>query len=322
MKRILLTLVVLGALLPALSQGQPPALLATWTSHGSYGLGRPWHLALDRDGNLYVAALAAHRVFVFTGDGSPVTSWTCPIFEPLDFDPQGIAIGADGHVYVATGMASSWPRLLSFTTAGDYLGAVGTYGSGPCEMLRPYDVAVDASGDLYVADASNLRVEAITSTGDCVTQWGGYGEDPGQFHVPVAIAVSPAGLVYVGDDDHQRIQVFTTSGAFVTQWGTWGSAPGQFAGPWGVALDIAGNVYVADRNNSRIQVFTGTGQFLTQWGTQGTGPGEFDHPTGVAVGADGRVYVADAWNNRIQVFAPVPTPSRPTTWGRVKVLYR
>lgn len=322
MKGTLLVLAVIGALLPAAARCQPPTLLAIWTNHGSYGLGRPWHLALDQGGNVYVADLAAHRVFVFTESGSPVTSWTCPAMAPLDFDPQGIAVSADGHVYVAMGMATSWPRLLSFTTAGDYLGPVGTYGSGPCEMLRPYDVAVDGSGNLYLADASNFRVEVITSAGDCVTQWGSWGEGQGQFHFPIAIAVSPAGLVYVGDDDHQRIQVFTTGGAFVTQWGSWGNAPGQFAGPWGVALDAAGNVYVADAMNSRIQMFTGSGQFLAQWGTPGTGPGQFDHPMGVAVGADGRVYVADAWNMRIQVFGPVPTPARTTTWGRIKALYR
>ena len=107
MKRTLLTLIALGMLLPSLCWCQPPSLLAIWTSHGSYGLGRPWHLATDQDGNVYVADLAAHRVFVFTESGSPVTSWTCPAMEPLDFDPQGIAVSADGHVYVATGMATT-----------------------------------------------------------------------------------------------------------------------------------------------------------------------------------------------------------------------
>jgi tripartite motif-containing protein 71 len=313
---------IVAALVPALAWGQAPPLLSTWTTGGSCGLGRPWHLALDLAGNVYVADLAEHRVFAFSPAGVPLTSWDCPAMPLLDFEPQGIAITRTGHVYVATPDAPSSSRLFSFTTGGDYLGPVGAYGPGPCEMYRPFGVAVDDQDHLYVADVSKSCVEVITSTGDCVTQWGEWGEGTGQFHFPLAIAVSATGLVYVTDDDNQRIQVFTTSGAFVTQWGSYGAGPGQFAGPWGIALDAAGNVYVADSSNNRIQVFTDSGEFITQWGTAGSGPGQFNRPRGIAVAPDGTVYVSDTWNCRIQVFGPVPTPTTPTSWGRIKTLYR
>ena len=324
MKRALLTLVLVGALLPAVGWCQPPALLASWTGHGSYSLGRPWHLGFDAAGNVYVTDLAAERVFSFTASGGPVTSWNCPVLPLGHFLPQGIAVSADGHVYVTTPQGNGPPTFLlaSFTTGGDYLGPLGTMGSGPGQLGAPYDVAVDGGGNLYLADGSNFRVEVLTNSGGYVTQWGSYGSGPGQFHWPLAIAVSRTGLVYVTDDDNQRVEVFTTSGVFVTQWGSYGTGPGQFAGPWGIALDAAGNVYVADAANNRIQVFTGTGQFLTQWGTYGTGPGQFYKPIGVGVGADGRIYVADSWNSRIQVFGPVPTAAKATSWGRLKALYR
>ena len=323
-KWFLVALVALGTLLPAVALCQTPALQAVWTSHGSYGLGRPWHLAFDATGNVYVTDPAMCRVFVFTASGNPVTSWNCPAVAPLDFFPEGIAVSADGHAYVTTPFPNGPPLFLlaSFTTGGNYIGPLGTMGSGSGQLGRPMDVAVDGSDNLYLADNANSRVEVLTSSGDYVRQWGGWGTGPGEFHFPLAIAVSPSGLVYVTDDDNQRIQVFTTSGAFVTQWGSYGSGPGQFAGPWGIALDAAGNVYVADASNNRIQVFTGTGQFLMQWGTYGTGPGQFYKPIGVGVGTDGRVYVADSWNSRIQVFGPVPTAAKSTSWGRIKALYR
>jgi DNA-binding beta-propeller fold protein YncE len=322
MKRMLLALFALGLLLPGVGWCQPPTLQATWTSHGSYGLGRPWHLALDAAGNVYAADLAEHRVFAFTPAGAPLTSWDCPAMPLLDFGPQGVAVTTTGHVYVATPNAPSSSRLFSFTTGGDYLGPVGAYGPGACEMYRPFGVAVDDQEHLYVADNSKSCVEVITSTGDCVAQWGEWGEGPGQFHFPLAIAVSTTGLVYVCDDDNQRIQVFTTSGVFVRQWGSYGTGPGQFAGPWGIALDAAGNVYVADAANNRIQVFTDSGEFITQWGTAGSGPGQFNRPRGIAVAPDGTVYVSDTWNCRIRVFGSLTVPTVCTTWGRVKVLYR
>jgi len=310
--------------IPAVASSQPPSLQSIWTIHSSYGLARPWHLAMDANGNVYVADAAEFRVFVFTSDGAAVTSWTCPALDPLDFSPRGIAVSSDGQVYVTTpspnGPAPFW--VTAYTAAGSYLGPVGTMGSDAGQLGRPMGIAADASNHLFVTDTENFRVNVIDASGAPIAQWGGWGSGPGEFHFPQAIAVSPSGNVYVTDDDNQRIQVFTTTGAFITQWGSYGNAPGQFAGPWGIALDASGNVYVADASNNRIQVFSSTGQFLMQWGTPGSGPGQFKNPLGVAVGMDGRVYVADTFNSRIQVFAPLVTPTVRSTWGRLKTLYR
>jgi DNA-binding beta-propeller fold protein YncE len=325
MKRsFLVCLAVAGIAVPSSAPAQAPPLLSTWTTAGAYGLGRPWHFGFDVAGNIYVTDLAEHRVFAFTSNGTPLESWNCPTLAALDFDPEGIAVSTDGRVYVTTPTPNGPPAFLlaAFTTGGGYIGPLGSIGSGGGQLGRPMDVAVDASGNLYLADNANMRVEVLSSTGEFVTEWGSYGTAPGQFCSPLAIAVSPAGLVYVADDVSQRIEVFTNTGAFVTQWGSPGGGPGQFAGPWGIALDAAGNVYVADASNNRIQVFTDHGQFLSQWGTLGSGPGQFYKPIGVAVGSDGRIYVADTWNSRIQVFGSPPTPTRTSSWGALKALYR
>jgi DNA-binding beta-propeller fold protein YncE len=81
-------------------------------------------------------------------------------------------------------------------------------------------------------------------------------------------------------------------------------------------------VYVADSGNNRILMFTSSGAYLTQWGTRGTGNGQFNRPYGVAVDGSGNVYVADTNNNRIQVFGSLPVPTKSTSWGRLKWLYR
>jgi tripartite motif-containing protein 71 len=93
--------------------------------------------------------------------------------------------------------------------------------------------------------------------------------------------------------------------------------------PCAVAVDGSGNVYVADHGNDRIQAFTSSGTYLTQWGTFGYGEGEFYGPYGVAVGAGGHIYVLEEGGSRIQVFSTMgPTPTKSTTWGRIKTLYR
>ena len=89
-----------------------------------------------------------------------------------------------------------------------------------------------------------------------------------------------------------------------------------------MATDLSGNVYVADAVNNRIQKFTGTGTYLTQWGSLGTGNGQFSYPFGVATDASGDIYVSDKDNQRVEKFSNTATPTRTTSWGRVKNLYR
>jgi len=109
---------------------------------------------------------------------------------------------------------------------------------------------------------------------------------------------------------------------YLTQWGSYGTGNGQFVAAYGVATDAAGNVYVVETDGHRIQKFTDTGTYLTQWGSYGSGNGQFDDPFGVAVDASGNVYVADHGNHRIQKFGWLLTPTKSTSWGRIKALYR
>jgi tripartite motif-containing protein 71 len=199
-----------------------------------------------------------------------------------------------------------------------YITQWGSQGSGDGQFLYPVGIAVDASGNVYVADSNNNRIEKFTSSGAFITKWGVRGAGNGQFYIPTGVAVGDSGNVYVADSYNMRIQKFTSSGTYLSQWGKVGnsgsSGDGEFSLATGVATDKNGNVYVADRYNYRIQVFTGSGAFIRKWGSYGDGNGQFNDPFGVAVDANGNVYVADQeYNHRIQVFTNSGTYL--TQWG-------
>ena len=179
----------------------------------------------------------------------------------------------------------------------------GTQGTGDGQFMYLLGVAVDTSGNVYVADTQNNRIQKFSSTGSFLTKWGSLGEGDGQFYVPLNVAVDSSGNVYVTESNNFRIQKFSSTGSFLTKWGTWGTDDGEFNRPAGVAVDSSGNVYVADIDNNRIQKFSPDGSFLTKWGSYGSGDGQFANPRSVAVDSSGNVYVGDLNNHRIQKFS-------------------
>jgi len=172
----------------------------------------------------------------------------------------------------------------------------------PWYFYRPSGVATDMSGNVFIADTFNNRIQKFDSHGNFVTKWGYYGAGNGQFYGPFGVAADSQGSIYVVDTWNNRIQKFDSNGNFITKWGTEGSENGQFTNPFGVATDASGNVYVADTANRRIQKFDSSGNFITKWGSYGTDNGQFHGPEGVAVDSWGSIYVVDTWNNRIQKF--------------------
>jgi len=191
----------------------------------------------------------------------------------------------------------------------------GSSGSGNGQFAGPAGVATDATGNVYVADYDNDRIQKFTSDGAFITKWGSEGSGNGQFDTPNDVATDAAGNVYVVDISNNRIQKFTSSGAFITKWGSQGSGNGQFSQPLGVATDAAGNVYVTDGANRRVQKFNSGGGFITKWGSYGSGDNQFIGASGVATDAAGNVYVVDQWNGLVQKFTS--SGAFITKWGGV-----
>ena len=173
----------------------------------------------------------------------------------------------------------------------------------PWYFNLPNGVAVDNTGNIYIADTGNHRIQKFNSKGQFIAKWGNEGSGDGQFYNPYGIAIDSSGNVYVADTGNHRIQKFTSNGQFIAKWGSYGTGDGQFNLPRGIAIDSSDNIYVADTGNSRIQKFTSAGQFVTKWGSKGSGDGQLNEPSDIAVDGSGNVYVADTNNHRIQKFA-------------------
>ena len=210
------------------------------------------------------------------------------------------------------------PLLLTFSVLGagvmapmsvlaaegppEFLREWGSYGSGDSQFDRARSVATDSSGNVYVVDRDNERIQKFSSNGSFLLEWGEYGSGPGQFDNPEGVAVDASGNVFVTDGENERVQKFTSSGTYLTEWDASGSPPGQFDHPQGIEVDSSGNVYVTDREDDIVVKFTGSGVYVTHWGGWGSGDGQFQRPEGVAIDSSGNVYVADRDNHRVQKF--------------------
>lgn len=214
--------------------------------------------------------------------------------------PTGFALATEaGTTYL---YVSDHPRgriLKLNASTGAVVATLGTLGSGPGQFNAPYGIAIEpVTGDLYVAERGNHRVQRITNTGTFVMTWGGAGAAQGQFAEPIGVAIDSAGDIYVSEHANHRVQKFhvtqtsgTWNAASVAMWGSQGSGNNQLNAPYGLALDGAGNVLVADGLNGRVQRFSSTGAYQATIGAAGTAAGQLVVATGVAVDGTGAIYV-------------------------------
>lgn len=263
----------------------------------------PTGIALDKDGNIYVADTDNHSIQKFDKDGKFIARWggDPSSAEGSYYYPRGLATGLDGEVYVAD---SGNNRIQRLDAEGNYLHTWGKFGFAwkGADIGRfdvPWGVATDRDGNVYISDTSNARIQKFSHDGTPLLKWGRDGSFDGAFFYPRGLAVDFVGNIYVADEGNHRIQKFDARGSFLTKWGREGNGPGQFKSPWGVACDALGNVYVVDQSNHRIQKFDGNGTFLCAWGNRGLTEGQLNFPSGMAIDKEGHVYVVDSGNNRV-----------------------
>ncbi len=201
------------------------------------------------------------------------------------------------------------------TSPGTYLstlGMSGKYGADNAHFGYPESTALDSSGNIYVADRGNDRIQKFSSSGVYISTLGVPGKsdvDNSHFNTPVSVALDSSGNIYVADTYNHRIQKLSSNGTYLStlgESGKYGADNAHFRYPEGVALDSSGNIYVADTYNHRIQKFSSNGTYLSTLGmpgNYGTDNAHFCYPASVALDSSGNIYVADSGNNRIQEFS-------------------
>jgi hypothetical protein len=236
-------------------------------------------------------------------------------------------------VYVADTANDVIRKITPAGVVTTFAGMAGMTGSadGPSAAARfngPTGVAIDNTGNVYVADMGNGTIRKITPSGLVTTlagMAGATGSSDGmgaaaRFDGPKSVATDSAGNVYVADQFNSTIRKITPSGAVTTLAGTAGvlgssdgtGAAASFRLPIGVVVDGTGNVYLGDNGNGTIRKITPAGVVTTLAGMAGvTGSADgtgaaalFSGPQGVATDSAGNVYVADTGNSTIRKITP------------------
>jgi len=323
--------------------------LAGWpgSSGKANGTGRaarfafPGSVRTDGAGNVYVADSSNYAVRKITPQGVVSTvagvpgmsgSTDGPVATALFNAIGGVAIDSSGNLYVAD---SANYTIREVSTAGIVSTLAGVAGSrglvngtgSTARLYDPQNLAVDGSGNIYVADGMGNDVRMISPAGVVTTLAGsgtaGSADGTGtsaQFNDPTGIAVDFMGNVYLADYGNDTVRMITPAGVVTTIAGSamnTGSADGtgaaaSFNGPAGVGVDSSGNVYVADSVNNTIRVINPSGFVTTVAGAAGvpenidglSSNARFDTPGDVTIDSSGIVYVADTLNSTVRRIIP------------------
>ncbi len=261
-----------------------------------------------------------------SGDGGAATAATLAGLSSVVADASGNVYMVDAYNNIVRKISTSGIITLFAGSAGG--GYSGDGGAATAATLSGCNgLAMDASGNLYISDASNYRVRKVNTSGVISTFAGngttGYSGDGGaataaKLGIITSVACDASGNVYISDYGNSRIRKVNSSGIISTYAGTGTSG---FSGDGGaataanisnvasIATDGAGNLYLLDNTNHRLRKVNTSGIISTVAGTGSSGSGgdggpataaQLNRPSGVFVSNAGNIYISDQYNNRVR----------------------
>ena len=252
------------------------------------GVRYPWGIAFCSKGNIVVAERGGHCISIFNSKGEKIKSFGSQGSGNGQFNsPEGVSVD-DGDNILVSDYGNN--RIQKVTSCGKFIAAVrinhpvgiaihpqskniyvtsysdhciqilnpdltfsssfGSRGSGDGQFNAPYGVAFDSTGNVYVVNRDNGRIQVFTADGQFLRRFRN-----SENTRLVSICIDSEDMVYATESLNNCVSVLTCEDKFLTSFGTFGAGPGQFNNPHGIAVDKNGVVYVADSGNNRLQSF-------------------------------------------------------------------
>jgi len=257
-------------------------------------------------------------------------------------NPFGMAFDGAGNEYILDNQDNVVRKITAATgiistVAGIARQPGGFFGDGgpavSANLNSPRGIAVDAAGNIAIADTGNQRVRWVNTAGTISTIAGngtagntGNGTPATTFelNLPRGVAIDGSGNVFIADTANNRVQKISST-TMTTYAGAAGGAPGSSGdagpaasallnGPRALAFDGSGNLFISDSNNNKVRRVTPGGALISTYAGNGTAglsgdlglspAAELNHPWGIAIDGSGRLFIADTGNARVQRLAP------------------
>jgi sugar lactone lactonase YvrE len=224
----------------------------------------PFYVAVNKLGNIYVTDRIRYTIDIYDSGGDYLGAFLPKGIDPVGWVPLGITFDRAGNLYV-TEASEEMHRVLVFDSEGELVLQFGEAGTYPGEFAFPNDIVVDDSGQIYVSDGNNYRVQIFSVQNSSQTVYP-YGECQVTLQfilsgsgagLPRGVAVGPSGCLYVVDTSGHTVRAYDTERAMQSlfQFGHGGVDDGEFDWPEDAAVDTSGKIYVVDKGNNRVQVW-------------------------------------------------------------------
>ena len=282
-------------------------LMLCMTGQAQVALAEPWDfnspfgVAVNSRDVVYIAEIKARRISKFTPEGRPLGVIDAIAGYGNLVGPFDVHIGPDDWIYITDCFAHKVVVLdanekLQFTLGN------GEKGMAPGRFAEPHFLTVNRTGQIFVADTFNARIQKFARDGKFLKAWGRIGTEPGDFlhnGYLARIDLDHLGHVYVREFDGGRIQKYTEDGDYVATFSRRGVGPGELDEGYGLSV-IDGKLYCPDTFESRLQVFDLDGNLLSVWDPgEGDDGDRFNHPVDIARTARGALIMTNWKSERV-----------------------